>query len=381
MRANAAAAGFDAVFVPLCVDGRNLNLSLEQSMGVRSDGRYLTQFDCAAVVLPSDGRPPVAITEEGQTNGWFTETRAAHGKWGRTMAEALLECGLERARIGVSGLRRGRVTHARATDGVVNHTSYAEVLRRLPNARFEDATEVVGFVRYVKSEEEMACIRTGASIAVAGIERMTETARPGLPAAKLYAAVMERMLELGSAYYPLALFASPLGTRGPRFENPPPDLMLRAGDLITHETAAVWGGLIAQELQPILLAGLPEAWKPVVDLQRELFYAGMELMRPGLALGELIDFVNGFGARRGMKSLILMHGRGYGNDGPLLTPTDRGSPELRELRLAKGNVWVWKPIAYSADETIEFSWGGCVEVAERGGRQLVPREPRMVCVA
>jgi Xaa-Pro dipeptidase len=381
VRANAAAAGFDAVFVPLCVDGRNLNLSLEQSMGVRSDGRYLTQFDCAAIVLPSDGRPPVAITEEGWTNGWFTETRAAQGEWGRTMAEALLECGLERARIGVPGLRRGRVTHARATDGVVSHTSYAEVLRRLPNARFEDATEVVGFARYVKSEEEIACIRKGASIAVAGIERMAAVAQPGLPAAELYAAVMERMLELGSAYYPLALFASPLGTRGPRFENPPPDLVLQAGDLITHETATVWGGLIAQELQPILLGRLPEAWQPVVDLQRELFYAGMELMRPGLALGELIDFVNGFGARRGMKSLILMHGRGYGNDGPLLTPTDRGSPELRELRLEKGNVWVWKPIAYSADETIEFSWGGCVEVTERGGRQLVPREPRMVCLA
>jgi len=104
---------------------------------------------------------------------------------------------------------------------------------------------------------------------------MIETARPGLPAAELYAAVMERMLELGSAYYPLALFASPLGTRGPRFENPPPDLVLHEGDLITHETAAVWGGLIAQELQPILLGAIPEAWKPVVDMQREVFHAGL----------------------------------------------------------------------------------------------------------
>jgi hypothetical protein len=74
----------------------------------------------------------------------------------------------------------------------------------------------------------------------------------------------------------------------------------------------VWGGLIAQELQPILLGAIPEAWKPVVDMQREVFHAGLELMRPGTPLGELIDFVNGFGAKRGMRSLILMHGRGYG---------------------------------------------------------------------
>ena len=36
------------------------------------------------------------------------------------------------------------------------------------------------------------------------------------------------------------------------------------------------------------------------------------------------------------------------------------------------------PIAYSADESIDFSWGGCVEVTDTGGRQLVPREPGMV---
>jgi len=58
VRAHAAEAGLDCVFVPLCVDGRNLNLSLEQAYGTRSDGRYLTQFENAAIVLPTDGRPP-----------------------------------------------------------------------------------------------------------------------------------------------------------------------------------------------------------------------------------------------------------------------------------------------------------------------------------
>ncbi|HLQ35144.1 MAG TPA: hypothetical protein VK457_20855 [Chloroflexota bacterium] len=73
-----------------------------------------------------------------------------------------------------------------------------------------------------------------------------------------------------------------------------------------------------------------------------------------------------------------MHGRGYGNDGPLLTPQDRGSPELRELRLQRGNAFVWKPIAYSADEQIEFSTGGSIVVTDMGGEQLVAREPRLI---
>ena len=53
VRENAAKAGFDCIFVPLCVDGRNLHLSLEQSRGTRSDCRFLTQLENAAVVLRS----------------------------------------------------------------------------------------------------------------------------------------------------------------------------------------------------------------------------------------------------------------------------------------------------------------------------------------
>jgi hypothetical protein len=65
VRKNAAQAGFDCVLVPLCVDGFNLRLSLEQARGTRSDGRYLTLMENAAVVLPTDGRPPIVINDRG----------------------------------------------------------------------------------------------------------------------------------------------------------------------------------------------------------------------------------------------------------------------------------------------------------------------------
>jgi hypothetical protein len=55
VRDGAAKAGLDCVFVPLCVDGRNLHLSLEQARGTRSDCRFLTQLANAAVILPADG--------------------------------------------------------------------------------------------------------------------------------------------------------------------------------------------------------------------------------------------------------------------------------------------------------------------------------------
>ncbi len=365
VRENAARAGIDCVFVPL---------------GNGIDGRYLTQLRAASVVLPTDGRPPIVITDRGAINDWVPEPRHTRRAWAEMMAEALIDAGMERARIGVVGLRGGRVAHVRAIDGVVNHSSYAEAVRRLPNATFEDATDVVGMVRYVKSDEEIACLRRSTQIAEAGVEEMAELARPGVDEAVLYARVTGRMLEMGSEWVPLAMYTGPIdGPEPERHTNPPLGRRLQANDLITNEVSASFGVQVAQEDQPILLGPIPDAWRPVIDLQREVFEAGLERMKPGTTFGELIDFVNGYGARRGMKTLILMHGRGAGDDGPLLTPRALGE-NVRDLRIEKGNAWVWKPYAMSADERIQFVWGGDVLVTDRGGEALFKRPHGMVSI-
>ena len=365
VRAEAERAGFDCVFVPL---------------GNGIDGRYLTQLRAASVVLPTDGRPPIVITDRGAINDWVPEPRHTRRAWAEMMAEALIDAGMERARIGVVGLRGGKVAHVRAIDGVVNHSSYAEVVRQLPNATFEDATDVVGMVRYVKSDEEIACLRRSTQIAEAGVEEMAELARPGVDEAVMYARVTGRMLEMGSEWVPLAMYTGPIdGPEPERHTNPPLGRRLQANDLITNEVSASFGVQVAQEDQPILLGPIPDAWRPVIDLQREVFEAGLERMKPGTTFGELIDFVNGYGARRGMKTLILMHGRGAGDDGPLLTPRALGE-NIRDLRIEKGNAWVWKPYAMSADERIQFVWGGDVLVTDGGGEVLFKRPHGMVSI-
>jgi Xaa-Pro aminopeptidase len=287
---------------------------------------------------------------------------------------------MERARIGVSGIQRGFYTHGRAFHGVINHTSYAEVLRRLPKARFENGTEAVGHARYVKSAEQIACLRRGAAIAAAGIEKMIELARPGMDEGLLYANVMQRMVSLGSEYYPMAFYSGPQGAgRLPRFEDPAEGRTLQPNYRIANEVDAVFGGLIAQEQQPIFLGVLPDAWKPAIDLQRDMYYAALEHLIPGRPFAHFMDMINSFGDKRGMKSQLLMHGRGYGDDGPLFTPQNRGARN-RDLLIEKDCVFIVKPIAHSADGSFDTSWGGCVRVTETGGEPLVKRTPGMVSI-
>jgi Xaa-Pro aminopeptidase len=365
VREKAGRAGFDCIFVPL---------------GDGIDGRYLTQLRCSSMVLPCDGRAPVVIADRSSRNDWVPEPWQTGREWAEPMAEALLEAGMERGRIGVAGLKGGKYTHVRSPAGVVNHTAFAGVMRRLPHASFEDATDVVGAVRYVKSDEEISCLRRAAQIAEAGIDEIVKQARPQVDAAVLYAAAMERMLELRSEYTPLALSIDPVGTAGPRrYTNPPIGRRLEKGALLTNEVHAVWGAQIAQESQPILLGSIPDAWKPVIEVQRELFEAGLELMKPGVSFGALMDLAGGFGKTRGMEGSTLLHGCGYGDDGPLLTPHSEGQ-RLRDLCLEKDNAFVWKPVAASADGRISFSWGASVVVTERGGERLSRRPHGMISV-
>ncbi|MGH9937650.1 MAG: hypothetical protein ACREAM_15495, partial [Blastocatellia bacterium] len=129
VRAHAAKAGFDGILVPL---------------GNGIDGRYMTQLRCSAMVLPTDGRAPIVIADRRSSNDWVPDPWQTGREWAEPMGEALLDLGMDRARVGVVGLRGGSLTHCSSIDGVVNHTALELVARKMPNASFEDATDVIG---------------------------------------------------------------------------------------------------------------------------------------------------------------------------------------------------------------------------------------------
>jgi len=365
VRENASKAGFDCVLVPL---------------GNGVDGRYMTQLRCSAMVLPTDGRAPIIIADRRSSNAWAPEPWQTGREWAEPMGEALLDLGMERARIGVVGLKGGSVTHCSSIDGVVNHTALAQVMSKLPNATFDDATDIVGLVRYVKSDEETVFLRRSAAVAAAGLDALINLARPGVDAGVLYADVTARLSELRSEYYPLALTLDPAGTLKPkRYMNPPVGKRLESNTLITNEVNAILGAQLTQVCQPILLGKTPEEWKPVIELQKEVYEAGLKLIKPGTTLGALQDFVKSFGPKRKMKTVIQMQGCGYGDDGPLFPAKSQGDA-LRNLGIEKGNAFVWKPLAMTANERIQFARGGPVLVTDKGAEALVTRSHGMVSI-
>jgi Xaa-Pro aminopeptidase len=366
VRENAAKEGFDCILVPL---------------GNGIDGRYMTQLRCSAMVLPADGRAPIVIADRRSSNAWVPEPWQTGREWAEPMGEALLDLGMERASIGVAGLSGGSVTHCSSIDGVVNHTALQHVMARVPNASFEDATDIIGFVRHVKSEEEIAFVRESSQVAAAGLDELIKLARPSVDAGVLYADVLARMLELGSEYFPVTLTIDSIDAAKPkRYTNPPLGRRLAPNTLITDEINAIRGAQLTQVCQPILLGKVPDRWNTVIALQREIYEAGLAMIKPGVTFGALADYIGGFRANRAMKTVMQLHGCGYGDDGPLFSARARAE-RARNLPMQEGNLFVWRPLAISADEKIRFSWGGPVLVTEHGSEALFKREHEMVEIA
>ena len=84
-------------------------------------------------------------------------------------------------------------------------------------------------------------------------------------------------------------------------------------------------------------------------------------------------------SRGDLHASVLLHGRGYGDDGPLVTPRAKGG-DLRDLRMESGNAFVWKPTVSSADGRIELTWGGDVVVTDRGAEKLFTRPHGLVSI-
>jgi Xaa-Pro dipeptidase len=250
----------------------------------------------------------------------------------------------------------------------------------LPNASFADATDVIGKVRYVKSAAEIEFVRRSAEVGSAGLDELIKLARPGADAGVVYSAVLARMLEERSEYFPMILTIDSINAETPkRYTNPPIGRRLEANALITDEIHAIMGAQLTQVCQPIVLGKVPSEWQRVIDLHQEVYDAALAMIKPGMTFGQLAGFVNGFGGQHGMKTIMQMHGCGYGDDGPLLDRRFSGA-RARDLQIESGNAFVWKPIVMTADERIIFAWGGPVLVGAHGAEALFRRAHGMVSV-
>jgi Xaa-Pro dipeptidase len=343
----------------------------------QADARYLTQFgmngEQAACVFPANGK---VIGMGGPTtklvSKWIDDVRSPRRTFNDAIVEALNELGVDRATIGVCGLEPGIYNLMRAPDGVVGSLLVDRLRAAFPNAKIVSATELMGEARIAKSPEEVAFIEKATEIAEAGLQALLDTARPGVKESVCYAAAVAAELELECTFpFMFAWLSGPFGSVYGRLTQAT-GRVLQDGDLIITEIEGRWGGYTAQLDQSVFVGTANQACRDTWKVAVEAFERTVAAMKPGVTFGDMLEACAKTPQVNGWQARLVLHGRGLGDEGPLIT-TPPFAPGVLERPLLEGMSFVIKPAVERNGEGDAARFGDSVVVTATGARRLGTR--------
>ena len=346
-----------------------------------ADARYLTQLgensDEVTCVFTLDGELTAWSSRGGvwPASNWFTDIRSAErGFGGRTVSEYMREHPkLMKGTIAIAGLTSTPISHIRSAEGVVNWQSYEVLRANCPDAKFVSATPVLGEARWTKSAEEVEFLRKGIAIAELSLQALRENARAGASERELYGHMMFASAKAGGSFHPMVGWVSGPQERPFHRIEQPTFRKLQNGDLLSVEVEGIWGGYHSQLDQTMAIGTAPPHMFEAMQLVWDVFDDVVTAMKPGVTVGELMDLADRKNLMGGRAWTGLgMHGRGTGNDGPLLTRKEE-PPEIRNIVLLEGCCFNVKPSAAFEKAPDYVRWGDSVVVTAKGGERLGTR--------
>ena len=183
------------------------------------------------------------------------------------------------------GLRDGPV--AIETQSYVVTRALAERFQEaLSPAPLRDATEVLGRLRWLKSDLEIAALRRAAGYAEAGLEAARRTLRPGITEVALAAEIEAAMRRSGSDFWAIPTELTS-GNRNAGGHGTPRPRVIEPGDLVHMEFAGVDRRYHAVAIST-MAAGEPDREdRDLYELTRASLAAGMAAIQPGVPVADV----------------------------------------------------------------------------------------------
>lgn len=248
------------------------------------------------------------------------------------------------------GLEAGRVA--------VELQSYAlpsslglRLARALAPARVEDATELLGDLRLIKTEREMGYLREAARYAAIGLVAARKALRPGISEIELAGCVEAAMRAAGSDFWaiPTELASGP---RTPGGHATPRDRRIQPGDLVHLEFAGVARRYHAVVVHTMAAGDPGPRAREVYALARESLRAGLGAIRSGVRVAAVEEASLEPLREAGIEGSAMMRfGYGIGIAYPPIW--------LEPLQISRGFDRVLEP-------GMVFVLHACVELVEAG---------------
>ena len=364
--------------------------NLGNSTDWQADVRYISHCGGGAdasigVVFPLDGEVTVVATSAHERWGpkiqnWVTDVREVNRRYGKGLADRLLELGLQKGRIGISGLGFG----TRTPEGTIFHGTYEALREALPDAAFVPSSDLLQEVRQVKSQEEMDVLQRSVELIEHGLESQAYWAQPGVPDYVVWAETMHAMFVRGSEQSVHFNWIS--GQNPGRTLTRPTERPLQKGDLILKEIESSIIGYRAQQLRPLAVHECDPMVLELSKLHAELYDEILSFLKPGVTTGQVVEKTRELGRQvapstgplAGARARMTLHGRGLGDDHPLvLDGGSSGADQVYEgtrrawdSPIPENGVYICKPGIASADGRYHFEWGDTVRTTPRGAVRM-----------
>ena len=213
-----------------------------------------------------------------------------------------------------------------------------------------DATPILVEVRYIKSTEEIDVLTKSMAIVEEGYKAEIEAAKPGVRDWDVWAAAQYGMMHNGSE---MPVHCNWISGKNPvRTLTRPSMRLLEYGDLIINELEANWIGYRAQGVQPVFVgAANPGASRTDQSAARDLQprHGPFETWGDGKGIGRTDDqnrrsAAPKSGLAANARGDLNMHGRGAGDDGPIITAHAK-SPRQLGVTLQENMVFILQTVS------------------------------------
>jgi Xaa-Pro aminopeptidase len=276
--------------------------------GISFHGTLARHLDLAAsrrgvvVVWPRVGEPVFVIeaTAAGPVarDSWIERVEVFSGyqeSLFERVARVLQELRLDRASVGFD-------------KNFIGAGFWADVAARLPNMKMVDSEQLFDEVRWIKTPGEVAQFKLGAAVLDRAFHAVFPTVRPGERECEVHSRLIGACLAQG-AEFAHGIFNS---HRNPLIYCGESDFVLERGDIIRTDYLAYLNGYPGHQSRNAVL-GRPSA-EQERDYQTyfEIYCATAERLRPGVAVGELYEFVVGAFRRVGWSYTAGLIGHSVG---------------------------------------------------------------------
>jgi Xaa-Pro dipeptidase len=361
---------------------------------ITSDSFYVA--DTAGVtIFPLDGDPILILGGEHSNHAieqphWIedrvsaTPTGSTSVPFGTATADLLRHRGLTGRRTAIAGLSGDDLNSVRQPEGYAGYTTVQRIAEAVGPDLVTDGTGILGRARYIKGAEEIARLAASVRVGEASLEAMAAAAGADVTQAEVFGQMLLAQVRAGADELHVAWAPGRWGEARHRYVTTPPGL-LQPGTYVATELMPEIRGYQAQVAQPMVIGQPTERASEIFDRNMAAFDAALGAMRPGRKWGDVFAAVSAAADGPDGKMFTLLHGRGLGNDGPLLIPS-LSNARAADREILANTTFILKPFFEPAEgpanspRTHDVTWGDTIVVTGTGARRLGTRQRELTII-